>query len=121
MADVSHNFGTDMDLASNGDLLPVDAVSYSNQRILRRLLTNPGDYIWQLDYGAGLRKRIGSPYTIPEITGLIKSQMYLEKSVVQSPEPDISVTKISDGISVQIIYTEASTNTTTPLTFSVTP
>lgn len=119
MSDVSHNFGNDLDLGANGDLQDVSGVTQSSQRILRRLLTNPGDYIWEPTYGAGLPKRVGSTYTVPEITGLIQGQMFLEPSVVQTPPPDISITAISGGISVQIIYTNADTGATNVLNFSV--
>jgi phage baseplate assembly protein W len=59
--DCYHYFGNDLSVASNGDILLTDGITLSQQRILRRLLTNPGDYIWELTYGAGLPQFVGQP------------------------------------------------------------
>ena len=48
MADISHTFGADLSLSATGDLLCVTGDTLTQQRVLRRLLTNAGDYIWQL-------------------------------------------------------------------------
>ena len=44
-----------------GDLAPAAGTLRGQQRVLRRLLTNPGDYIWQPGYGAGLGQFVGKP------------------------------------------------------------
>src|SRR5579885_814759 len=98
MADAGHYWSTDLLTGATGDLQVVDGVLESQQRILRRLLTNPGDYLWQPDYGAGLPAKIGQPLDLTALTVLIRSQMYLEASVSQDPEPQVIVTPIPDGI-----------------------
>lgn len=119
MNDLSHDFSGDLQASAVGDLLTSDGVTRSNQRILRRLLTNPGDYIWHPDYGAGLPARIGSTLNVDELTGLIRSQMFQEASVSHDPEPQIEVTPIPDGASVRIGYVVDGTPAS--LSFSVGP
>jgi len=121
MPDVGHYFGGDLQLSAVGDLLAVDGVLESNQRILRRLMTNAGDYIWQLTYGAGLPKRIGSTIDISEMNSLIASQMFLEQSVVQNPAPQINTTPISNGLEVDITYVEQDSGSPVNLNFDASP
>ena len=61
-SDLAHWFGQDLNVAASGDLLTVDGTAKGQQRVLRRLLTNPGDYIWEPTYGAGLASKIGQPF-----------------------------------------------------------
>ena len=119
--DAGHYFSGDLQVSATGDLLSVSSTLESQQRILRRLLTNQKDYIWQPDYGAGLPVQIGMPLNEAEMDSLIKSQMYLEQSVVQNPAPQIITTSIPNGIDVQIQYVEADSTKPTVLSFSVTP
>src|SRR5690348_6194894 len=98
MADAGHYFSGDLQLSANGGLLNADSSLESQQRILRRLMTNPGSYLWEPNYGAGLPRRIGSPFDIAEMTALIRSQMYIEESVQQQTEPQITVTPIMNGL-----------------------
>jgi phage baseplate assembly protein W len=119
-ADVGHYFSGDLGLSATGGLQAAEGAIFSRQRILRRLLTNPGDYIWEPDYGAGLPRYIGRKLDLAAITALIRSQMYLESSVQQQPEPQIHVTPIMNGIFVRISYVEAETGRTETLSFEVT-
>jgi hypothetical protein len=121
MADAGHYFSGDLQLGATGDLLAVDGLLESNQRILRRLLTNKKDYIWQPGYGAGLPSRVGQPLNEPEMDSLIRSQMYLEESVSQNPAPQILTDPIANGIDVQISYVELETSKPATLSFQVTP
>ena len=121
MSDVDHFFSGDAGVSATGDLLAADAVRRSTQRVLRRLLTNPGDYLWHPDYGAGLPARVGTLLDADEITGLVREQILNEASVAQDPEPEITVTPIPDGVSVAVRYTERESALETTLTFSVTP
>ncbi|MCE9565855.1 MAG: phage tail protein [Planctomycetes bacterium] len=121
MADVGHSFSGDLQLSATGDLLAVNGVLESQQRILRRLLTNPQDYIWEPAYGAGLPAKIGMPLDEAELDGLIRSQMFLEPSVVQNPAPQIVTGLIPNGIDTQIQYVEADSSQPATLSFDVTP
>lgn len=121
--DVYQYFGSDIVTSVNGDLQSVDTVLESQQRILRRLLTNPGAYIWHVGYGAGLPQFVGvalSTDVYQKITGLITSQMYLEQSVSQNPAPVVTLQTIANGLYCSITYTLSSTKTTQVLSFTVT-
>lgn len=120
MVDLYHYVGGDLQLDSSGDLQTVDSVQESQQRILRRLLTNPRDYWWHPEYGAGLPAWIGQVIDEVAMTTLIKAQMYLEESVVQSPQPQVEFESFPDGLSALIQYVERDSNQSTSLSFSAT-
>ena len=119
MPDLSHTFGGDLMVSASGDLLTADSLTLSQQSVLRRLLTNPGDYIWQPGYGAGVRAMIGLPIDIATVTSVIQAQMFLEDSVVRSPAPVITVTPIANGMFVEIQYVESDSQQSSVLKFSV--
>jgi len=121
MDDLFHYFGSDLSVSPTGDLQPVDATTKGQQRILRRLLTNPGDYVWNPEYGAGVPQWIGKTIDIPKIVSLIRGQMLLEDVVAKIPEPQITAQEIANGLSVSILYTDALSNTPQTLQFDVTP
>lgn len=108
-------------VSANGDLLLVDSVDLSNQRILRRLLTNPGDYIWHPDYGAGLPAMIGMPVDVDTVKAIITAQIFLEATVMRTPPPVITVQPFPNGIFVEIDYTETDSGLRTTLSFDVNP
>jgi phage baseplate assembly protein W len=120
MADLSHWYGADIAQSPSGDLAPVDGLVRGEQRVLRRLLTNPGDYVWHPSYGAGLPRYIGATVDADAIEALIRAQLLAEDSVARIPDPQISVTPITDGIFVSIAYTDASSGQLARLSFNVT-
>jgi hypothetical protein len=121
MSEIWHAYGNDLLPSANGDLLTVDSVLESEQRVLRRLMTNAGDYIWQPTYGAGLPAKIGDPFDVATIESIVQSQMYLEDSVVRTPPPDVEVSSFPNGMYVDISYTEADSNQDAVLSFPVMP
>jgi hypothetical protein len=112
MSDLNHTFGGDLSAAVNGDLATVSGSALGQQRVLRRLLTNAGDYIWHLTYGAGLPAMIGMPVDAAAISGLVRSQIFLEGAVAQTPAPVIDVQAESTIVSLQITYSDANDTTT---------
>jgi hypothetical protein len=121
MPDIFHVWGSDVVASANGDLLTADSVNLSQQMVLRRLLTNPGDYIWQPQYGAGLPRKIGDPFDVSTINAIVVGQMYLEASVVRDPPPEIDVAAFPNGMFIDIAYTEADSGLPAVLSFPVTP
>lgn len=121
MPDVFHQYGNDLVVSANGDLLTASSVTLSQQTVLRRLMTNPGDYIWEPTYGAGLPAKIGDPFDVATIESIVRSQMYLEDSVVRVPPPDVEVSSFPNGMYVDIDYTEADSGADATLSFPVTP
>lgn len=120
MEDLYHYFGDDLSDSATGDLQSVSGITRGQQRILRRLLTNPGDYIWHPDYGAGLPRYVGQVLDEAKLKALIRGQVLLEESVAKTPEPTVTLQEITDGISVSIAYTDAPSGERQLLSFNVT-
>ena len=123
MSDISHQWGADLSIGPTGDIAVVTGSALGHQRVLRRLLTNLLDYIWQPNYGAGLAGFVGQPANGAQIRAVIRSQIFKEAVVATSPEPTIGVTVNPGGaagdIYVYITYADATTGTTQTLSFSV--
>lgn len=92
MADLAHVVGQDLTFTTSGDLAVVVGDAETQQRILHRLLTGPGSYIWQLSYGAGLPELIGSVTSRQQITAIVRAQISYESGVAAIPEPKVVVT-----------------------------
>lgn len=119
--DINCNWGSDI-IPYAGDLDTVYGSNRSKQRVLRRLLTNPGSYIWEPTYGAGLPSFIGqalSEDNFDQIKSLILSNMFLEDSVSQTPPPQIFIQTIQNGVFLQINYIESPTQNPIVLTFDL--
>jgi phage baseplate assembly protein W len=123
VSDIFHQWGSDLIASSSGDLGSVSGPVFGQQRILRRLLTNPGDYIWQLDYGAGLGQFIGQPVDPLQIQAVVRSQIFKESAVAPQPEPIIDVQMQPEGgagtVYLYIQYVDADSGQTQVLSFSV--
>ncbi len=117
--DVNHWVGGDIAVSPTGDLGLASADLRTQQRIVRRLVTNPGDYIFHTDYGAGLPQKIGEALDVPALRGLIRAQILREAGVAQSPEPQVDVAAITGGVSVRILYSSAITREPVSLQFNV--
>lgn len=126
--DLAHWWGQDLNAAASGDLLTVTGVTKGQQRVLRRLLTNgpvspslSGDYIWEPSYGGGLAAKIGQPFDAAACEAIVRAQIFLEAVVSRNPAPSINVSQLSNGLFVEIAYTDSDTGQVVPLSFSVTP
>lgn len=121
--DISHQWGADMLAGPTGDLAPATAAERGQQRVLRRLLTSPGDYLWQPDYGAGLARFIGQPGNAAQIRAVIRGQIFKEAAVARAPEPVIDVAFSPSGaigsVYVHIRYVDAASDQTQLLSFTV--
>ena len=116
MPDLAHAYGSDLSVAANGDLATVDTDPWTQQRILHRLLTNLGGYIWQPSYGGGLPRMIGTPVSLGRIQGIVTAQMALETAVNQTqPITVIVVTNNTGTVSLTIAYTDAASGLVTTL------
>lgn len=118
MPDLAHWFGNDLTVAASGDLLTVDEPARSEQRLVRRLLTPPGSYIWHPTYGAGLAQYIGRPSAAKTIEGIVRAQLKLESAVASSPAPQVTVSLLTSGVlTVTIVYWNNNTGTLRTLSF----
>ena len=87
-----------------GEIMPGCATDEGEQRVLRRLLTGPGQYIWHPEYGAGLPGFVGQPVQIQALQAIILSQILLEDVVSKDPLPQVVATPILNGVNVNISY-----------------
>lgn len=102
-----------------GSVTPSSATVEGEQRVLRRLLTTPGTYIWHLEYGAGLPQYVGQPGVPSAINAVIMSQMFLEDTVARDPLPTVRTAPIVDGISVNIAYADGNVGRIVTLGFDI--
>ena len=120
MADLALQFGGDLSVGPTGDVAVVDGAALTQQRILRRLLTNSGDYIWQLGYGAGLGQFVGQPGAPTAITGVAQIQVLQEAAVARTPAPFITTTVDPSGTATLTLrYADAATGQTNLLSFTL--
>ena len=117
MSDISHYFGSDLTWSATGDLAVATVPAVTTQRVLRRLLTGPGTYLWNLGYGAGLPAMVGQVASASAIRGVTRDQMLHEAGVAQIPLPDVKVRVTNTGfVFSQISYGDAIDGSTQVLT-----
>lgn len=119
MADIFHWWGSDINVSPSGDLALVDGLQRSNQRILRRLLTNQNEWLWHPTYGAGVGGRVGQLRDVTAIQSAINTQIMQEACVGRSPLPVITVTAIDNGADVKIVYQDIQTGSQSTLSFNL--
>ncbi|MDR3718394.1 MAG: hypothetical protein P4K98_06300 [Bryobacteraceae bacterium] len=120
MVDLDHQFGCDLAVGPTGDLAVTSDVALGQQRVLRRLLTNAGDYIWHTNYGAGLPQFVGQPADTTRIRAVIRGQIFKEVAVARTPEPTIDVEVSESGVaSAEVLYGDALTGETQVLNLTM--
>lgn len=127
MSDAYHWIGGDLNLSATGDLQAADSTIMGQQRVLRRLLSNAAnlakeisaDYIWHQDYGASLPREVGLLADIGRIKAEIRAHIFKEAAVSRSPDPEITVTPIPNGVAVKIRYMDAVSKDWVPLAFDI--
>jgi hypothetical protein len=117
MADAGLVFGGDLAIDARGDLALAAGSALTEQRVLRRLLTNPGDYIWQLSFGAGLGQFVGAAGAEAAVAAIARAQIAAESRVASSPLPQITVAAGNPaGIGLTIAYQDAVSGQSAALT-----
>jgi hypothetical protein len=118
---MSHYFGNDASVSASGDLLTSTGNILANQRILRRLMTNPGSMLYHPEYGGGLGLFVGKVANAQVIKATILAQMQLEASVDQTTTPTVQVQVTTNGyVYVAVAYIYALTGEASSLSFKVT-
>jgi phage baseplate assembly protein W len=124
MPDIFHQWGGDLSLSLTGGIALADGTTLTRQRLLRRLMTNPGDYIWHPDYGAGLGRFVGRPADINAnlIASLVRQQCALESTIARVPEPSVTIRVDPSGtVGLRIAYVDAATAAPQTLSFDYDP
>lgn len=122
MPDAWLEWNGDFLVSPTGGLLLASGDDFARQRIIRRLLTAIGSYVWDTGYGAGLPQKIGRPVVVTALKSLVRSQIALESSVAATPAPIIAVTEDANNLgayTIVINYTDAASGE--PVTLSFTP
>lgn len=130
MSEIDHYWGYDLSANSLGNLMTADGTLRNQQRIVRRLMTNPqvvnadgsitpADYPLHPNYGAGVSQYVGALFDAAKIRARIRGNMLLEDCVAKLPEPLVDVQQIPEGISCNITYNDAQTGTSQTLSFNV--
>jgi len=119
--DVQHWWGEDIAFTPGGDLARASGVDRSTQRVARRLLTNPAEYLSHPEYGGGVRREVGQNTDVARIQGTVRGQMLKEEAVQQEPPPTVTTTQVPTGVAVSVKYTAAPEKTPAALSFTVTP
>lgn len=91
------DWGNDLSVGPSGDISVAPIQTEVQQRIVRRLLTNSGDYIWHINYGAGLGSFVGEPYSPMSIEATVLSQLQFETLVAVNPSPTVVCTQSVAG------------------------
>jgi len=116
-----HWWGLDTQFTASGDDATATAIVEINQRIVRELLTAPGEYVWQPGYGAGLGSYVGqalSAEKFAEIQAVIRSVVVKQPDVQKLPPPAMTFQNDANGLlAVEIMYTYAPTGQ--PVTVSI--
>lgn len=108
MDDLYLDWSGDLSVDSTGDLALVTGPDLTRQRLYRRLVTNPGDYLWNLGYGGGLAQFVGVVARPYEIEAVIRDQLDQEPLIATDPVPEVAarVEDAADGnVVASIIYT----------------
>jgi hypothetical protein len=120
MTDIAHLIGNDLTITSYGDVVMSNDVEEVQERVLRRLLSNPGSYYWHPGFGAGLARFLGQTLRTARIKGTIMKQILLERGVSKNPPPTITLTEYNgDTVVATIKYIDANTGATSLLTVPI--
>lgn len=120
MYDIFLEWGSDLVVSSGGDIALSTGSATISQRVCRRLLTNPGDYIWNLGYGGGLGQFVGSPAQPAAIEAVVRTQLLLDPAIPATPAPLVSagLNDTANGY-VTATITYADPATLAPVLFTV--
>ncbi len=119
MNDLYLDWRGDLALGASGDITLAKGPDAISQRLIRRLLTNPGDYIWNVGYGGGLAQFVGMPAKPADIEAVIRTQLSLESSVPSDPAPTVNAAVIDAAngyFSARISYADPKSNLPVQLT-----
>jgi hypothetical protein len=120
MPDAALLWGGDLGLSATGDLSLARGTDLGQQRVLRRLLTNAGDYMWHLQYGAGLGQFVGQAGAAASAQGVVYRQIFSEAVVSRQPAPVVTAAVADDGcLTMRIQYVDAANGGLQSLSFSM--
>ncbi len=121
--DIYHYWGSDLQLSATGDLLAVDGVTETNQRIIRALMTAGPEYVFHPAYGAAIGKHVGDALSTGDYSRIqaeIRAIVLRDQNVANNPAPTFTFQASATGyLSVSIEYTYKPTGQLQTLSFNV--
>jgi len=105
--DIHHIIGSDILLDKSNDLSFVFDTNETNQRIMRRLFTNKGTYIWNAKWGGSIPWKIGEMLSLEvyrEIVNEVTAAVLEDDDVAKDPPPEIKIETTSNGLICYIKY-----------------
>ena len=121
--DVYHEIGDDIQLDSTNDLQLVFDTNETNQRIMRRLFTNKGTYIWNAAFGASIPWKLGETLSVEayrDVINQVTAAVLEDDEVAKDPPPEISIKTTTNGLICYIRYYNLSSEEHDTITFKVT-
>ena len=122
MMSITCKWGGDLEIGPTGDIAVASVVDNLDEKIIRRLLTNPGDYLWAPNYGGGLAAQIGSPVDLSALQANIRAQMEQEPLISPYPLPSVlvspTVSYSDDARVVTITYQSTDQNSSRSLSLT---
>ena len=116
--DIDHYYGGDVSFA-NGDLVTSDVDIETQQKIIRALLTNDGDYLWH-SYGVGVGACVGDTSNkLSQLKGVCIAQVQSVEGVASSPIPSVTFQMTGNVLTTVITYTDATTGTIKSFSFNI--
>ena len=125
MIALASEWAGDLAIGPTGDLATFSPDNEVEQRIIRRLLTNPGEYVWHTQYGAGLGLQVGRPYSVNQMDAAIRRALSHEAQVASLPPPTVTVVDAGSAstgtFAVTIQYAVANSATQNLTSFNIGP
>jgi len=122
LSDIWQIWSTDLTASNSGDLKTATGTDRGQQRIIRRFMTNPGDYLEDPTYGAGLPQYVGalqSQDVLDKVSGTCTAQVLMEAVVAPTPAPVVTLQQLPDfSLWVSVQYTDAETGAPQTLSFN---
>ncbi|QDH16779.1 phage tail protein [Swingsia samuiensis] len=119
MSSLSHWYGQDLSIDKDR-LKIVSGAEEVQQRLLRRLLTNSGDCIWQPKYGAGVRKMVGQVLRPGMMQASIRAEVLQDSGVDSSKPVEVIITdRGGGGCDCQISYFDNENNEKKEINFPI--
>jgi len=127
--------GGDFVRSATGSMLVCSGTTMAEQKLIRWLLTNPrvvlpdgrvlkADYIFNTQFGVGLRREVGSDPSSAElanIKALILQGCQFIDEIAKVPTPRCDLQRVRGGLIVTIFYNDAQSNRPRAMTFPIPP
>lgn len=104
--DVTEGNQADTELTKAGDYREVDGVAAYRESIIRRMITDPGEWVRLPNYGAGLKRMVKERATSDRIASMRERcrAQALADDRTESVQ-DVVVTAIDDGVKLLLVVT----------------